>query len=340
MINISDRRNLLVKVFVIGYPNRGESICVLFIDAGYGNKVLYSMVIDSFKYKRINKTVDILCRFGVDKDKLNMLVWSHPDYDHTFGINEIINGFCDENTKVILPYDLNGEVWNKVKYNRDDKNIIQNILRLVRRKFKSHETACVPEKKFVPFENLEFNDLIGGLSVIIQAVSPHGSRINYLLETESEIHKNELSLCLQIDIGNEYKNSLVFLSDIENEAIAMLDSKCFESPVFIKIPHHTSSTSDEFLKEISELEEKPYVACTTVYKIHGLPEKHLLEKYRKCVSQIDCTGFKKKKSQNYGCVEYTFDFYHDFSISVRHEGHASIVDDEFLNSINYSKKRH
>lgn len=42
MINISDRRNLLIKVYVIGYPNRGESICILFLDAGYDNKVLYS----------------------------------------------------------------------------------------------------------------------------------------------------------------------------------------------------------------------------------------------------------------------------------------------------------
>ena len=205
MINISDRRNLLIKVYVIGYPNRGESICILFLDAGYDNKVLYSIVIDSFKYKGLNETLEILKQWGIDKEKLNMLVWSHPDYDHTYGINEIINKFCNENTMVILPYDLNGELWNKVKYNREDKNIDQNILKLTRRKYKSHETACVPEKMFVPFKNLVFNDLIGDLSTTIQAVSPHGSRINYLLESHSEIHKNDLSLCLQIDIGNDYK---------------------------------------------------------------------------------------------------------------------------------------
>ena len=90
MINISDRRNLLIKVYVIGYSNRGESICILFLDAGYDNKVLYSIVIDSFKYKGLNETVEILNQWGIDKDKLNMLVWSHPDYDHTYGIDEII----------------------------------------------------------------------------------------------------------------------------------------------------------------------------------------------------------------------------------------------------------
>ena len=338
MISISDRRNLLIKVYVIGYSNRGESICILFLDAGYDNKVLYSIVIDSFKYKGLNETVEILNQCGIDKEKLNMLVWSHPDYDHTYGINEIINKFCNENTMVILPYDLNGEVWNNVKYNREDKNIVQNILKLTRRKYKSHETTCVPEKMFVPFKNLVFNDLIGDLSATIQAVSPHGSRINYLLESHSEIHKNDLSLCLQIDIGNEYKYSLVFLSDIENDGIEMLYPKCYESPVFIKIPHHASSTSNKFCNMISSLEEKPYIACTTIYKSQKLPEKELLKEYRKNVRQVDCTGFSRSGKQNYGLIEYTFDFYNDFKITVQHEGHASIVDDTFLEKITYKKK--
>lgn len=338
MITISDRRNLLIKVYVIGYSNRGESICVLFFDVGYNNKVLYSIVIDSFKYKGLNKTIDILNLWGINRDKLNMLVWSHPDYDHTYGIDEIIHKFCDENTMVLLPYDLNGEVWNKVKYNRDDRDIVHKILKLTQRKFKSHETACVPEKMFVPFKKLVFNDLIGDLSATIQAVSPHGSRINYLLETHSEIHKNDLSLCLQIDVGNEYKYSLVFLSDIENDDIEMLSPKCYESPVFIKIPHHTSSTSDKYCKMISSLREKPYIACTTIYKSHKLPEKDLLNEYRNNVRQVDCTGFSKNKKQNYGIVEYTFDFYNDFKITVQHEGHAKVVDDTFLDSITYAKK--
>lgn len=338
MITISDRKNLLIKVYVIGYSNRGESICVLFLDAGYDNKVLYSIVIDSFKYEGINKTIDILKQWGINKDKLNMLVWSHPDYDHTFGINEIINMFCNENTMVILPYDLNGEAWNKIKYNREDNDIVKNILKLTRRKFKSHETACVPEKKFVPFQQLVFNDLIGDLCTTIQALSPHGSRINYLLETHSEIHKNDLSLCLQIDIGNEYKCSLIFLSDIENDDIEMLYPKCYDSPVFIKIPHHTSSTSDKYCNMISSLKEKPYIACTTIYKSQKLPEKDLLNEYRNNVRQVDCTGFRKSKKQNYGYVEYTFDFYNEFKITVQHKGHATVVDDTFLDSITYAKK--
>lgn len=337
---ISDRRNLIVKVYVIGYPNRGESICVLFLDAGYNNKVLYSIVIDCFKYKGTNKTIDILEQWGIskDKDKLNMLVWSHPDYDHTFGLDAVIYNCCDENTKVILPYDLNGEAWNKIDYNKDDKRIVGNILGLTKRRYLSHETSCVPNNLYVPFKQLTFNDLLGDLDVDVYAISPHATRINYLLETHSEIHKNDLSTGLCIDVGNEYKYRLVFLSDMENEDIKLLYCKSYEDPVFIKIPHHTSSTSDKYLELISSLDEKPYIACTTTYKNQMLPEKNLLTDYRNHVQQTDCTGFSKNKNQNFGYVEYTFDFYNENTITVNHEGHAHIVNDEFLNTIKYSKK--
>lgn len=339
-MNISDRRNLVVKVYVIGYSNRGESICILFLDAGYNNKVLYSIVIDCFKYKGENKTIDILGQWGISKnnDKLNMLVWSHPDYDHTYGLDAVIYNCCDENTKVILPYDLNGKAWNKIDYNRDDKKIIEKILELTKRKFLSHETACVPNNLYVPFEQLNFNDLLGDLHVDIYATSPHATRINYLIETHSKIYKNDLSIGLCIDVGNEYKYRLVFLSDMENEDLKLLYSKSYEDPVFIKIPHHTSSTSDKYLELISSLDEKPYIACTTIYKSQKLPEKDLLTDYKNKVQQIDCTGFSKKNNQNYGYIEYTFDFYNENTITVNHEGHAKIVNDEFLNTITYMKK--
>lgn len=338
---ISDRRNLIIKVYVIGYPNKGESICVFFLDAGYDNKVLYSIVIDCFKYKGINKTIEILEQWGIskDKDKLNMLIWSHPDYDHTFGLDTVIYNCCDENTQVILPYDLNGKVWNKINYNKDDKKIVEKILGLTKRRYLSHETACVPKNSYVRFDQLDFNDLLGVLYADVYAISPHGARINYLLETNKEIHKNDLSTGICIDVGNEYKYRFVFLSDMENEDIKQLYSKSYEDPVFIKIPHHTSSTSDKYLDLISCLDEKPYIACTTIYKSQKLPEKNLLTEYRNHVQQADCTGFSKNKNQNYGYVEYTFDFYNENTIKVNHEGHARIVNDEFLSTIKHKKTK-
>lgn len=48
IVPINNCRALIVKVFVIGYRERGESIVILFLE---GNNVLYSIVIDSYKPK-------------------------------------------------------------------------------------------------------------------------------------------------------------------------------------------------------------------------------------------------------------------------------------------------
>ena len=73
-IKISKCKNLLVKVFIIGYSLRGESIVVLFIDKEYQNNVLYSIVIDCFTYKKLNKTEEILNTYGISQ--IDMLVSS------------------------------------------------------------------------------------------------------------------------------------------------------------------------------------------------------------------------------------------------------------------------
>lgn len=333
--NISDRKNLLLKVYVFGYPIRGESVLVLFIDKGYNNKVLYSMVIDCFKYKGANKTVDIMSAYGLKEQKIDMLIWSHPDYDHTFGIDTILNQFCSKDTIVVLPYDLNGEAWNKVSYNQDDKKIVHKILKLTKRKQLSHETIAVPDKSYVPFPLLVFDDLIGELPVAISALSPHGRRINYLIEEHKTMHKNDLSISIIMEVGKKCKYQLLFMADTENNDIEMIDSDIINNLVFVKIPHHTSTTSDLMCKLIKNTCGNLYISCSTIYKSHKLPERDLLKDYMVFSSQTDCTGFPKGKEKEYGFIEYTFDFYGEKKIYVSHKGHASIVDRDFLNSMPY-----
>lgn len=54
---LSDKSKLCVKFFIVGYPSCGESVVVCICD---GDKVLYTCVIDSFKYRMHNETVCIL----------------------------------------------------------------------------------------------------------------------------------------------------------------------------------------------------------------------------------------------------------------------------------------
>ena len=122
-IKISKCKNLLVKVFVIGYSLRGESIIMLFIDKDRLDNILYSIVIDCFTYKNINKTEEILNEYGISR--IDMLCWSHPDFDHTKGIDTIIHKFCNETTKIMLPQGLNGKEYDVIDYNKCDIAIVK-----------------------------------------------------------------------------------------------------------------------------------------------------------------------------------------------------------------------
>ena len=319
-IKISNCNNFLVKVFVIGYSARGESIIVLFIDKEDKNDVLYSVVIDCFVYKTINKTEEILNTYGISQ--IDMLCWSHPDLDHTKGLDVIINKFCKEATNIILPQGLNGKDYDIINYNKGDVDIVKKIIKLNQRKKNVQLTASVAPNLHQLMAELNFVDYTQKIPVNIYALSPHSTLINERIGGDKTIAKNELSTVLFIEVNNFYK--FVFCSDIENYSIDNIRQSCFEDAVLVKIPHHTSKTSDNLLSILVNNDDN-MLACTTVYNAHNLPDPLLLDKYKNICSQVHTTGTKKGNTVNYGMIEYTFDFYDKETVKVECHGHAEIV---------------
>ncbi|MEH2873902.1 hypothetical protein AAH030_12455 [Phocaeicola vulgatus] len=319
-IKISKCKNLLVKVFIIGYSLRGESIVVLFIDKEYQNNVLYSIVIDCFTYKKLNKTEEILNTYGISQ--IDMLCWSHPDLDHTKGIDIIINKFCKETTKIMLPQGLNGKEYDVIDYNKGDIEIVEKVIKLNHRKKKVQLTASVTPTLYQPMEELNFIDYPDKIPVNIHALSPHSTLINERIGGDKTIEKNELSTVLFVEVGNFYK--FVFCSDIENYSIDNIRQSCFDDAVLVKIPHHTSMTSNNLLSMLINRDNN-MLGCTTVYTTHKLPNPLLLNEYKSICSQVHTTGTKKGNTINYGIVEYTFDFYDKKAITIKCHGHAERV---------------
>lgn len=315
-IKISHCANLIVKIFVIGYSQKGESIIIAFLDKKSDN-VLYTIVIDSFTYKKINKTTDILNQYNIST--IDMLCWSHPDYDHTKGIDELINNFCNESSKIITPYGLNGKLYDVIDYNQSDIPIVNKIIELNKRKKNVHLTSSVTPSLYQPMEVVRFSDYPDNIDVKIHTLTPHSSFINDRIGNDKTIRKNELSIAMYIEV-EKYK--FIFCSDIENIAISNIMQSCFDNPVLIKIPHHTSTSSDELLN-ISNLEQKNTLACTTIYKQHKLPNIELLDKYKSLCSLVHSTGTSKSKSKNFGVIEYTFDLYDKATVSIKCHGHAT-----------------
>ena len=67
IFKVSSFENLIVSIFVIGYKNIGESIVVLFRDICDGSeKIIMSMVIDSYEKEDFNMIRKVLSKYHVD----------------------------------------------------------------------------------------------------------------------------------------------------------------------------------------------------------------------------------------------------------------------------------
>ena len=90
------RCSLDLVIYTIGYEKEGESVIALIKTDGI---VVFSMVIDGYKNKKHNASFDILENEKVAN--LDFFCWSHPDKDHSLGIEDYIKLFT--NPKVVKP---------------------------------------------------------------------------------------------------------------------------------------------------------------------------------------------------------------------------------------------
>ena len=88
-ITFTSFENLVLSIYLVGYKNIGESIVVLFHDAGKEEKEpVFSFVVDSYKKDDLFLTKKILDDNEVKG--LDIVCWTHPHRDHTPGIDEIV----------------------------------------------------------------------------------------------------------------------------------------------------------------------------------------------------------------------------------------------------------
>lgn len=294
-IAISDKRNFNVTISVIGYPSCGESIVLCFRD---GTTVLYSCVIDCFKYRRHNETVETLRRLEVDK--INLLCWSHPDHDHSFDLDTIIENFCDERTTFLVPLGLNGTDYDKVEYNKGDKKIVEQIRALNAINRLCHVTTNVRPNYRMEIEEINFCCYPDEIPVKIHALSPPSPAINYRIGQGQMLAKNELAISLCFNVAG---HKFLMCSDLEDGSIQVLHRDSLLRPVLVKVPHHSSPTSISLFERM-EIDSATTCACTTGYKSQGLPHPVVLERYKEKCKMVHFTG--TDNGHKFGVVEYTF----------------------------------
>lgn len=185
IVPVNNCRNLIVKVFVIGYRERGESIVVLFLE---GNIVLYSIVIDSYKTKEGESyTYKILERYNVEH--INILCWTHPDIDHSVGIEELFEKYCDKESSVYVPVYMNGMDADPIDYNKGDIETINKFFTVNDRIHKCIKPVSANMGGKSHMTEIVFSDELHEIKTKIEVYAPHADCLIEKIRMNSKIKK-------------------------------------------------------------------------------------------------------------------------------------------------------
>lgn len=318
--NIGDYKDIRLRIFIIGYSDQGESIVVLFMDKE--ENVFYTIVIDCYAKDELNKTMELLDKFNIH-NHIDLLCWSHPDRDHTLGIDSLIDKYCDDKSFIFVPFGIEGNENDCVSYNNGDKEIVDKIFALNSRLHKAFKPVGCPEESSLQLPGFDFCSLLEkSLPVRIYALSPLSEYIadakRRYTENGKYIHKNLFAISLCMIVGENYY--FHFCSDIENSTIAHMNQDFFEKATFVKIPHHSSKGSSKLL---GLLPANKFISCSTTFTPSNLPHQEILELYEKRSSNLHWTGIPSDGQKlGYGIIEYTFDLFGEHVVDIKLHGNA------------------
>ncbi len=296
-ILVNNIRDLSFRIFLIGYPDKGESIVLIISDKSL--KVnYYSIVIDCYE-TTLNKTLEILNDNNIKS--IDLLCWSHPDEDHTKGLLDIIQQKCSHSTTFLLPEGLYGKHTDVINYTVDDLKIFDKINSFntgTNYKLKSGSSDKTVSK-------LYFKDNSNNLKLLFEAtsLSPNSSIIRRRIEKEpANVIKNDFSIALLINFG---ELNFLLSSDIGNQAITQISDDYFEDICFVKTPHHSSKYSDKLLSKLKDADI--LIGCTTVFTSNLLPDPNIVNEYKKKCLTFHSTGTNNVNNSHFGVIEYCFD---------------------------------
>lgn len=292
----------------------GESVVIVIIA---DDIVKFCGIIDCYEKRSINKVVNILDSNKITK--IDFICLTHPDIDHCIGWTKLLNK-VDSRTKIIYPINL---LVFTDKYKAKVRKEVLKLAEFFRYRCDSSKKpnlqACSDTKSII--SDTYFKNLKTGISYALNIntyspITPIIERYNAnkaLGEELSNFHKNDFSIMMTIGVG-DFK--LLLGGDTENDSIRQitknlnLESKKFFSDIidYVKIPHHSSTYSNEIESLLCDVEEISN-SVTTVFRTSKLPNPEIVNFYKKKSNKVYCTGNidQTLNKEEYGVVEFDID---------------------------------
>lgn len=295
--------NLFLTIYLIGYSDEGESILFTITSKKPGDRLFYIGIIDSYAKNNINITIELLeklaNKYNTKNKKVDFLCWTHPHDDHTKGMAKIIKKYCDSTTLIATP----DVFYMKEILSDESKKVIECIFN---RNHKKRVENRMKLKVLTDENRLQIINIGEGNNKLQMVIENYGPYPNIAcMQNLDTIDLNKLSTSLMIT----FNGLNVFLGgDAQNMNIKSFNNLP-DRINLIKIPHHTSLTSNHLTNLLNKV-ELAEIACTTIFN-NKLPEKELLLKYTDLSKEVFCTSRNvidsKIFTHNNGNYEYDTD---------------------------------
>lgn len=285
-IVVKDNRELQLHVYVLGYYPEGESILIVLWDNST-KQPLKSILTDCYEQNGVNKIYDKLNLYGLKTKKLDYVVWTHPDKDHSVGFSSIVKDYSTRETLFLIP-----DGWFAFR-NFLDKEKRKSWMFLVKQRMANNrtiETINVSNRRKHPLEytTLYCDGYSDDFEFGVEILTPFADQVSRHVFINKTREENDISISFIIKFG---KVGFYFGGDSENDAIKRIIEDKFKNVIFVKIPHHGSNSSDalpEILERIHKDDLEQIISVSTGFHIgnNSLPLIEVLDYYKKISSDV------------------------------------------------------
>lgn len=314
---IEDFRNLKFRIFTIGYASEGESVLGV-IDNG--DRHLYSFVIDSFQINNnnnstFNGTLEKIKELKISS--IDAFIWTHPDTDHSTGIQELLSEADSEaRAQIFLPAMLN----KNLDMTDDARAGMDYLFKHYNNKRTYNMSMVVKNQPETHYDQkLTFKEHRSGREITAELyfLAPCGARLLRNTCANNSFDFNRLSIMFALRIN--YFDYL-FCGDLMGDDVQFLDKNFLKNVSFVKIPHHGSSRTHQLPQLMKRQKVTAPIAATTTSSRYNLPEKRVIRMYQSFCESVYSTS---EGAHQYGCIETDFSI-RDLSCNVKLSGNAQV----------------
>lgn len=307
----------------------GESILLLLCD---GEQVLFSVLTDCYctgKDESLYNHVDSIFK-EYDVNHLDAFVWTHPDKDHSVGIERTLGLYDKMHTaEIFVPDGLVSQMKEGGTFCQEARDAVrylyENYSAKGSRKDKRHiHTVSTIDREVRDLLTLDFvaDDEIDPLQCKFRFVLPDDDSCHHTDFWDMELEHNLMSIVYSLEMnGRNY----LFTGDLMDDNTKKIHEVILSRINYVKIPHHGSEHSSEFQNILRHYENYRLTSATTRYNSSGDPKPSTLKAYCDMGKVFFVTD---KKEYKVGCIETIVNVMTDISVTTC-KGNAS----QFFNQI-------